>query len=148
MSSNINPNNIDSDYPIAGHDNDSQGFRDNFTNIKTNFENTKAELEDLQGKVVLKDALIGAGVNPDNDLDGETILSAVMQDMRVPVVDAVAGAIDVSAASYYRLSVADGDVSLSFTGWPNTDQYAKVVVEVTVTHLNATISYTYTPILS
>ena len=37
MSSNINPNNIDTAYPVAGQDNDSQGFRDNFTNIKTNF---------------------------------------------------------------------------------------------------------------
>ena len=38
MTSAINPNNIDSAYPVAGQDNDSQGFRDNFTNIKTNFE--------------------------------------------------------------------------------------------------------------
>ena len=35
MASNINPNNVDTTYPIAGQDNDSQGFRDNFTNIKT-----------------------------------------------------------------------------------------------------------------
>ena len=27
MSSNINPNNIDTTYPVAGQDNDSQGFR-------------------------------------------------------------------------------------------------------------------------
>jgi len=32
--SNINPNNINAAYPVAGVDNDSQGFRDNFTNIK------------------------------------------------------------------------------------------------------------------
>ena len=31
MTSSINPNNIDGTYPIAGQDNDSQGFRDNFT---------------------------------------------------------------------------------------------------------------------
>ena len=30
MASNINPNNIDTTYPVAGQDNDSQGFRDNF----------------------------------------------------------------------------------------------------------------------
>jgi hypothetical protein len=35
--SNINPNNINGSYPIAGQDNDSQGFRDNFTNILNNF---------------------------------------------------------------------------------------------------------------
>ena len=35
MASSINPNNIDTTYPVAGQDNDSQGFRDNFTNIKS-----------------------------------------------------------------------------------------------------------------
>ena len=51
MTSAINPNNIDGAYPIAGQDNDSQGFRDNFTNIKTNFEYAGAEINDLQSKV-------------------------------------------------------------------------------------------------
>ena len=47
MSSNINPNNIDTTYPVAGQDNDSQGFRDNFTNIKNNFTEAQTELNDL-----------------------------------------------------------------------------------------------------
>jgi hypothetical protein len=34
MASLVNPFNINGNYPIAGQDNDSQGFRDNFTNIK------------------------------------------------------------------------------------------------------------------
>ena len=34
MASLINPTNIDVTYPIAGQDNDTQGFRDNFNNIK------------------------------------------------------------------------------------------------------------------
>ena len=45
MASNINANNIDGTYPIAGQDNDSQGFRDNFTNIKNNFTNAKSEMK-------------------------------------------------------------------------------------------------------
>ena len=48
MASNINPNNIDGAYPVAGQDNNSQGFRDNFTNIKTNFQFTEDEINDLQ----------------------------------------------------------------------------------------------------
>jgi hypothetical protein len=38
MASQINFNIIDGTYPVAGQDNSSQGFRDNFTNIKNNFE--------------------------------------------------------------------------------------------------------------
>lgn len=62
MASNINPNNINGTYPVAGQDNDSQGFRDNFTNIRTNLNYAKVELEDLQSKVVLKSPLTGGTV--------------------------------------------------------------------------------------
>jgi len=67
MPSNINPINIDGSYPIAGQDNDSQGFRDNFTNIRTNFLYTKDEIDDLQKNVLLKSALRGTTIN--NDLN-------------------------------------------------------------------------------
>ena len=65
MASNINPTNIDGSYPIAGQDNDSQGFRDNFTNIRTNFTYSKMELEDLQRKSILKTGLTGTVLNND-----------------------------------------------------------------------------------
>ena len=74
MASNINPNNIDTAYPIAGQDNDSQGFRDNFTNIKTNFEFAETEIDDLQSKVLLKSALTGTTL--DHDLKGARVSTA------------------------------------------------------------------------
>lgn len=51
MPSTINPNNIDITYPIAGQDNDTQGFRDNFRNIKNNLNTARAEITDLQANV-------------------------------------------------------------------------------------------------
>jgi hypothetical protein len=71
MPCNINPNNIDSNYPIAGQDNDSQGFRDNFTNIKNNFVFAKSEIEDLQTNVILKNALTGTTLS--NDMNGAVL---------------------------------------------------------------------------
>ena len=71
MASSINTNNIDGTFPVAGQDNSSQGFRDNFTNLKTNLGYAKTEIEDLQSKVVLKSALTGTTL--DNDLDGNQI---------------------------------------------------------------------------
>ena len=51
MTSQINPNNIDGNYPVAGVDNNSQGFRDNFTitihqtnNLLLPFNNTSEDL--------------------------------------------------------------------------------------------------------
>jgi len=48
MASQINPTNIDITYPIAGQDNDTQGFRNNFTNIKNNLSAAKDEISTLQ----------------------------------------------------------------------------------------------------
>lgn len=48
MASNINPTIIDITYPIAGQDNDTQGFRDNFSSIKNNFSVAKSEISAIQ----------------------------------------------------------------------------------------------------
>lgn len=48
MSSLINPSNIDITYPIAGQDNDTQGFRDNFSSIKNNLLTAATEISLLQ----------------------------------------------------------------------------------------------------
>jgi hypothetical protein len=79
MTSNINPNNIDGTYPVAGQDNNSQGFRDNFTNIKTNFQYAEDEITDLQNNAILKSALAGSTLN--NDMLGSVLSNAQLQDM-------------------------------------------------------------------
>jgi len=69
--SNINYTNIDGNYPVAGQDNDSQGFRDNFTNIKNNLRYAADELTELQNKAILKSALTGSELN--NDFNNATL---------------------------------------------------------------------------
>ena len=71
MASSINPNTINGLYPIAGQDNDSQGFRDNFTNIKNNFNFARSEINDLQNKVILKSPLTGSTLN--NNMAGSLL---------------------------------------------------------------------------
>ena len=66
MTSQINPDNIDTAYPVAGQDNSTQGFRTNFTNIKTNFEYAESEINNLQNNVLLKSGLSGQSL--DNNL--------------------------------------------------------------------------------
>jgi len=84
MTSAINPNNINGAYPVAGQDNNSQGFRDNFTNTKTNFEYAATEISDLQNKAVLKSSLTGTTLN--NDMGGSLLSNAQLQDMSATVV--------------------------------------------------------------
>lgn len=70
MASNIVSTTINENYPVAGVDNDSQGFRDNFSIIKQNFTYAKTEIEDLQGGV--------ARVDGANNFDGNEINNALL----------------------------------------------------------------------
>ena len=78
MASDINPNLIDGAYPVAGQDNNSQGFRDNFTNTRTNFQYAEDEINDLQAKVILKEALTGTTL--DNNMNDSLLYAAKIQD--------------------------------------------------------------------
>ena len=51
MSSNISTTGINTSYPIAGQDNDTQGFRDNFSSIKYNLTTAATEITALQANV-------------------------------------------------------------------------------------------------
>ena len=48
MTSAISTSSIDESYPVAGQDNNSQGFRDNFNAIKTALNTAKGEIDTLQ----------------------------------------------------------------------------------------------------
>ena len=69
--SSITPSNINGNFPVYGQDNKTQGFRDNFTNIKSNFVFTKNEIEDIQNKAIFKSAL--AGTTLTNDMQGSIL---------------------------------------------------------------------------
>jgi hypothetical protein len=87
MASNINPNNINKIFPIAGQDNDSQGFRDNFTNISNNLVVAAAELSDLQSKAVLTSALDVNGSTINNNMNGTLISNALTSKFTKLAVD-------------------------------------------------------------
>ena len=129
MASNINPNDIDGSYPVAGQDNNSQGFRDNFTNIKTNFTSAANEITDLQNKVILKAALTGTTL--DNNMGGALLYDALIQDFAAQKVSlgAVTGAVSVNYASgHYQALTTSGAITLSFINFPVlTQSHLKLV---------------------
>ena len=109
MASNINPNNIDGSYPVAGQDNNSQGFRDNFTNTKQNFQYAEDELNDLQSKAILKAALIGQVL--DNNMGDNLLYAARVQDFAATkvAVTGTSGSLTVNYASGHYQMVDEGD---------------------------------------
>ena len=140
MTSNINPNNIDGAYPVAGQDNNSQGFRDNFTNTATNFQYAADEITDLQNNAVLKSALTGTTL--DNDMQGSVLSNAQLQDMSETVVSlgTVSGTttINYELGSFQTLTT-NGAVSLAFSNFPAAGARGSVTVQVTVANVIHTL---------
>jgi len=141
MASSINPNDIDGSYPVAGQDNNSQGFRDNFTNIKTNFTSASNEITDLQNKVVLKSALTGTTL--DNNMSGALIYDALIQDFAAQkvTISTTSGAIAVNYASgHYQSITTSGSISLSFTNFPTNSTYGYVKLQINITNAAHTVT--------
>jgi len=133
MTSNINPNNIDGAYPVAGQDNNSQGFRTNFTNTSTNFQYAADEITDLQNNAVLKSALAGTTLN--NNMQGSILSNAQLQQMSQTVValGTVSGTVTVNyALGSYQTLTTNGAVSLAFSNFSAAGTASTVVVQVTV----------------
>jgi len=136
MTSQINPNNVNGNFPIAGVPNSTQGFRDNFTNIKTNFEFAENEIDDLQSKSILKAALTGGTL--DNNVGNNLVYNARVQGISGTLVQIAntSGIINIDAsAGPYQSIVMGGNINLAFTAntWPAAGSYGKVRVEITGT---------------
>ena len=64
MSSLINTTGINTTYPIAGQDNDTQGFRDNWLSIKTNLNTASSEISALQTNAAQSAVIVGVPASP------------------------------------------------------------------------------------
>jgi hypothetical protein len=141
MSSNINPNNIDGTYPVAGQDNNSQGFRDNFTNTKTNFQYAADEITELQNKVVLKSALTGTVL--DNNMNGSILSNAQLQNISETRValGSLTGTVTVNYASgSYQTVTTTGSISLGFSNFTTAGTLSSVTVRITVSNTAHTVT--------
>ena len=142
MASNINPAAIDGSYPVAGQDNNSQGFRDNFTTIKLNFQRAKEEIDDLEAKTVLKAALTGSTV--DNNMNMGNIYNVVLNDVSTAKIAATStsGAVVLNYASgqYQTVSPSVGSIVLSFTNFPDDGFFGILRVAIIVTNTAFTVT--------
>lgn len=121
MASNINPYNVDGTFPIAGQDNSSQGFRDNFTNIQNNFAFAEAEISDLQSKAILSSALTGQTLV--NDMAGTQIRRPQLTAWTQSLLDvgSISGtaSLDFNQANFQKITTAS-PITLSFINWPSS----------------------------
>jgi len=137
MPSNINTTDIDIEFPVAGQDNDSQGFRDNFNTINTNFSSAKTEIEDLQTNVVRKDTdttfLDNADSNPVTLIDAN--VKGLSHTYFTPENGVVVSdtTVNVSNGGYQVYILGGGTINLGFDNWPVAGYYGKVRLHITAT---------------
>jgi len=141
MTSQINPNNIDGNYPVAGVPNNTQGMRDNFTNTRTNFQFAADEITELQNTAVLKAALTGTTL--DNNMNDNLLYAARIQDFSASIVQitATSGSITVDyAAGHYQTISTTGSVSLNFTNFPAAGSLGALRLQITVNSTAHTVT--------
>ena len=132
MTSQINYGAITTSYPVAGEDNDSQGFRDNFTAIAAGLAVAKTELTQLQNSSVLRADLATNTTAVQNDLNGSTIANAFYNKFYGVYFNggtrAASADINLVNGPMQKFTLSD-DTVLTFKGWP-TSGWAKVQVVI------------------
>ena len=124
MASNIVPDTIDDAYPVTGQDNDSQGFRDNFNTIKTNFTYSKQEIENLQDNT--------AKTNEENNFFENDLLryNSRQQTHEHAIVSAsVTQELSFENAHHFEVTLPN-DTTLTLVGWPTNNQYAEMIMQI------------------
>ena len=140
MTSAITPSTVSTTFPVAGQDNNSQGFRDNFAAIANNFTHAASEITALQTVSILTADLATQVNTVVNNLQGSTLSNGLSQLMSNTFYSAtgVSGSvtIDLSQGDVQQFILA-GNTTFNFaltgssTGWPNytgVSVYSKAVI--------------------
>ena len=140
--SQINPNNINPEYPVAGQDNNTQGFRDNFNNIKVNFQYAENEINSLLANTISK------GSTSVNEFNDSVIYGARLQNTGYVQVNrgnvAPTATINYAAGSFQTIT-ANAATTLSFTGLPASGNTAVITLAINAVAANTTANpYTVT----
>jgi hypothetical protein len=127
MASNIVPGNIDPTYPKAGQDNSSQGFRDNFTEIKTNFTTTATEITALQANK--------ASLNASSDFSNNEVTRAKLKNNSETIYahgSVSDGSVTLNHGNgHYQTLTITADTTFAFSNFP-TGALGRIILDITV----------------
>jgi hypothetical protein len=128
---------ININYPEVGKDNDTQGFRSNFSSIQEALLVASHEITDLQEN--------GFKLTETNDFNYGIIKSAVLQNSsevaRQGGTLTTSGyiTIDYTLGSYHKFTApSEWSYSINIINWPATNNYGQIHVEIIPTSTSAT----------
>lgn len=116
MTSAINYASINENFPVAGQDNDTQVFRDNFDTIKTSFRSAQEEITDLQNNT--------AKLNENNDFGNKEISRAILRDNWDSFTTGVASAVDTEISlisGNYQQWTVNTNTNITFVEFPTNE---------------------------
>ncbi len=127
MASNIVPGNIDGTYPKAGQDNSSQGMRDNFSEIKTNFTTAATEITALQSNK--------ANLNASSDFSNNEVTRAKLKNNSETTYahgSVSSGSVTLNHANgHYQTLTITANTTFTFTNFP-TGALGRIILDITV----------------
>lgn len=125
MTSAITTTSLDESFPIAGQDNNSQGFRDNFNSIKNALNTAKSEITTLQSDT--------AKLNAPNAFNGVLLEDAEINkfygSVRQNGTVSTSTDIDIENGPLQVISVGAA-LSLRFINWPGSDLFGKIRLHI------------------
>jgi hypothetical protein len=140
--SSINTGTINVNYPVPGVNNNSQGFRDNFSGIKNNLDTAATEITDLQNNAVVKSAL--AGITLNNDMANTLISNAAIRGFRSTTYNLgtnLSGQVIIDATlGDVQYGTISANVSLQFAKWAPTGTQSNIQVIMNTSNSSAVMS--------
>lgn len=138
-------NNINALYPTPGVDNDTQGFRDNFSNIKTALTTAAGEIGYLQNST----AKLNTGTNDFNYR--ATIYRGVLAgsgdtsyNNSTALTSSTVNTVNFLQGSHQKHSIDGTNVILNVENWPTENIKGSVILELTNGNLSTSSSVTFT----
>jgi hypothetical protein len=130
---------INANYPVAGQNNDSQGFRDNFTNIKAALSATNAELVGLQVNSLSK--------SQDNDFGGFAIKNVNLVNASTPISKITDGTVnlDYTIANFWPIILPNSGINkINIVNMPEAQRSGSMLISVTAGSLYTQVLFTAT----
>jgi hypothetical protein len=142
MASTIISGTIDGSYPVAGVDNDTQGFRDNFTIIKTGLATAASEVTALQANT--------AKLNATNDFLASDVTNAnfSLNTEKYHNIGTVITGQNISFLNGHHQSLSinlpedSSTINFALADWPDRDHLAKMTVQLFGNDTAKTVTFT------
>jgi hypothetical protein len=147
VTSNINYLSINENFPVAGEDNDTQTFRDNFDTIKTSLRAGQEEITALQANTA---GLQLVETENGSDFGGREISNAILRDTLIRAYgggvipgDVTTLTIDYENGGYQKFQFA-GNINIDFQNFPDNASIGglgKVTLELTADNVARTLTF-------